>query len=99
MRTKTATLIGAMSKLAQDIESVDGLANMMVAEAADRLEELDKRAQTFRDAIVSLLVDPQERELEPMYRAHCESENLTDDEKRKKAALCVLLTHPKDVQL
>jgi uncharacterized protein (UPF0212 family) len=41
MKTDTATLIKAMRILARDIESGDGVANAAIAEAADRLEELD----------------------------------------------------------
>lgn len=38
MTTSTATLIKAMRVLANDIQSEDGVANMAIAEAADRLE-------------------------------------------------------------
>ena len=40
MRTKTETIIGALRVLAKDIESGDGVANLAIAEAADRMEEL-----------------------------------------------------------
>jgi hypothetical protein len=40
MRTETETIIGALRVLAQDIQSGDGVANLAVAEAADRMEEL-----------------------------------------------------------
>ena len=43
MKTKTKTLIKALRILAKDIESDDGVANACVAEAADRLEELDNK--------------------------------------------------------
>ena len=39
MKSSTETLIGAMSILAHDIQSGDGVANTAIAEAADRLEE------------------------------------------------------------
>ena len=42
MRTDTKTLIAAMRILSQDIESNDGIANAAIAEAADRMEELDR---------------------------------------------------------
>ena len=38
MATSTATLIAAMRVLANDIQSDDGVANLAIAEAADRLE-------------------------------------------------------------
>jgi hypothetical protein len=40
MRSKTETIIGALRVLAQDIQSGDGVANLAIAEAADRMEEL-----------------------------------------------------------
>lgn len=43
MKTKTKTLIKALRILANDIESDDGVANACVAEAADRLEELENK--------------------------------------------------------
>lgn len=43
MKTKTKTLIKALRILANDIESDDGVANACIAEAADRLEELDDK--------------------------------------------------------
>jgi len=43
MKTKTKTLIKALRILSRDIESDDGVANACVAEAADRLEELENK--------------------------------------------------------
>ena len=40
MRTETETIIGALRVLAKDIQSGDGIANLAVAEAAERMEEL-----------------------------------------------------------
>jgi len=40
MRSKTETIIGALRILAGDIFSEDGIANLAIAEAADRMEEL-----------------------------------------------------------
>lgn len=40
MRSKTETIIGALRVLANDIQSEDGIANLTIAEAADRMEEL-----------------------------------------------------------
>ena len=44
MKTKTETLIKALRILANDIEfNINGVANACIAEAADRLEELDDK--------------------------------------------------------
>lgn len=40
MRSSTETLIGALRILSRDIQSGDGVANMAIAEAADRMEEM-----------------------------------------------------------
>ena len=45
MRSTTATLIAAMRVLANDVQSDDGIANSAIAEAADRLTELQDAAQ------------------------------------------------------
>jgi len=42
--TDTATLIAALRILARDIQSGDGIANACIAEAADRIEQLDAMA-------------------------------------------------------
>ena len=39
--TDTATLIQSLRVLARDIDSRDGVANAAIAEAADRMEELE----------------------------------------------------------
>ncbi|MGA0889454.1 MAG: hypothetical protein ACO3S0_16165 [bacterium] len=39
MKSSTETIIGAMRILARDIQSDDGVANIAILEAADRLEE------------------------------------------------------------
>jgi len=44
-RTPTPVIISALRILARDIESGDGVANATIAEAADRLEELDDSAE------------------------------------------------------
>lgn len=44
-KSKTTTLITAMRILAQDIENDDGLANMAINEAADRLQEMSEALQ------------------------------------------------------
>jgi hypothetical protein len=42
LKTDTLILIKAMRRLADDIQSEDGVANAAIAEAADRLEELNR---------------------------------------------------------
>jgi len=42
MKTDTETLVAAMRVLARDIQSEDRVANSAIAEAADRLERLEK---------------------------------------------------------
>jgi len=41
-KTDTKTLISALRILSKDIQSEDGVANAVIAEAADRLEELSQ---------------------------------------------------------
>jgi hypothetical protein len=42
MKTKTDTLIKALRILANDIQSEDGVGNAAIAEAAERLDELER---------------------------------------------------------
>jgi hypothetical protein len=42
--TDTATLIAALRILVREIQSDDGIANSCIAEAADRIEQLDTMA-------------------------------------------------------
>lgn len=56
MNSNTDTLISALRILAEDIQSSDGVANAVVTEAADRLEELEaqlKEAQEYADKLVA----------------------------------------------
>lgn len=48
MTTDTPTLISAMRVLANDIQSEDGVANAAIAEAADRLGEMQAEAERLR---------------------------------------------------
>ena len=52
MKTKTETLAAAMDVLAREIQSGDGVANAAIAEAADRLRELERKLNE-----VNLLLD------------------------------------------
>ena len=47
MKTKTETLAKAMDVLAREIQSGDGVANAAIAEAAQRLRELDTDLNSF----------------------------------------------------
>jgi hypothetical protein len=49
MRSSTPTLIAALRILANDIQSEDGVANAAIAEAADRLQELNETLQELCD--------------------------------------------------
>lgn len=55
MKSSTTTLIAAMRILAADIQSSDGVANLAIAEAADRLEELDRQNRTMRDGLEAIV--------------------------------------------
>lgn len=46
-RSSTPTLISALRILARDIQSGDGVANAAIAEAAERLEEVDRILQAL----------------------------------------------------
>lgn len=49
MKSNIDTLIGALRILAEDIQSDDGIANAVVSEAADRLQELQTQLQESQD--------------------------------------------------
>ena len=50
MTTPTKTLIEALRILARDIQSEDGVANAVIGEAADRLEQQEKRIRRLEQA-------------------------------------------------
>ncbi len=52
MKTPTKTLAAAMRKLANDIESPDGVAMLAILEAAERLDELMAQVEVLRDASI-----------------------------------------------
>ena len=54
-KTDTLTLIKAMRRLADDIQSDDGVANSAIAEAADRLEEL--RSKVLDDGLTIVTIE------------------------------------------
>ena len=43
MKTKSKTLIKALRILSEDVQSDDGVSNACIAEAADRIEELEAK--------------------------------------------------------
>ena len=49
MKSSTPTIIDSLRTLARDIESDDGVANMAIAEAADRLEEMQKQVEEMKN--------------------------------------------------
>jgi signal transduction histidine kinase len=51
MKTPTKTLAAAMRKLANDIDSPDGVANAAILEAAERLDELEEYTEILRSAL------------------------------------------------
>lgn len=53
MKSSTETLIAALRVLANDIESQDGVANAAIAEAADRLEELELNLVTIGELAIA----------------------------------------------
>ena len=52
MKTHTKTLIKALRILSEDIQSNDGIANACVAEAADRIEELQEKVSELNRKLV-----------------------------------------------
>ena len=55
MRSTTRTLINALRVLDSEIQSEDGVANAVVAEAATRLEEQQKCIQCWHDILTPLM--------------------------------------------
>lgn len=53
METSTRTLVIALRLLVDDIQSMDGVPNAVVAEAADRVERLERQ----RDIALSICID------------------------------------------
>lgn len=61
MSTDTKTLIEAMRILARDIQSEDGVANAAIAEAANRLVELDVQLTELRQRIENAIGEADKR--------------------------------------
>ena len=55
MRNTTRSLINALRVLDSEIQSEDGVANAVVAEAATRLEEQQDRIQRWHDILTPLM--------------------------------------------
>ncbi len=58
MRIDDKTLIEALRILARDIQSDDGIANAAIAEAADRIEELNAKIKQIHKSFGCELRDP-----------------------------------------
>ena len=56
-QTDTETLIKAMRHLAENIYSEDGTANAAIAEAADRLVELQRGNEELRSRVTELAIE------------------------------------------
>ena len=54
MKSKTETIIKAMRILSAEIHSDDGVANAAIAEAADRLDELQQLNVELAEQVVQL---------------------------------------------
>lgn len=52
-KSSTPTIIGSLRILVNDIQSEDGIANMAIAEAADRMEEMQTMIDGLSDTIDS----------------------------------------------
>lgn len=52
MKTNVKTLIKALRILSEDIQSDDGIANACIAEAADRIEELQEKVSELNRKLV-----------------------------------------------
>lgn len=49
MKSSDETLIAALRILAAEIQSGDGVANAVIAEAAERIEELKREVDAFKE--------------------------------------------------
>jgi hypothetical protein len=81
MKTSTPELIDALRILVGDIFCEDGIANLVIAEAADRLEELQtqlQEAQAYADRLVAhndMLCLPRDLENLRSANSHFATEN------------------------
>jgi hypothetical protein len=51
MKTKSNTLIKALRILSEDVQSDDGVANACIAEAANRIEELEAKVSELNQKL------------------------------------------------
>jgi hypothetical protein len=51
MKTKSNTLIKALRILSEDVQSDDGVANACIAEAANRIEELELKVSELNQKL------------------------------------------------
>lgn len=52
-KTSDKILVAALRILVRDIQSGDGIANACIAEAADRIEELEQEIAKFKNVITN----------------------------------------------
>ena len=71
-KSETKTIIGAMRILSVDIQSDDGVANMAISEAADRLQELHDTNAMLNDLTDSRLqtIDALKKRLQGLSEKH-----------------------------
>ena len=87
--TRTLILVSAMRLLAQEIQSEDGVANAAIAEAADRLEELEAELVQAQHGIGEGITRPHDGpERCPTYYdgCNCTVKTLVHNIKRAKRA-------------
>jgi len=51
MKTKSKTLVKALRILSEDVQSDDGVANACIAEAANRIEELELKVSELNQKL------------------------------------------------
>lgn len=71
MRSSTQTLIEAMAILARDIESGDGVANLVILESSERLKE--QQATIEAQARVIEALQARAGPFKPVEKQECES--------------------------
>lgn len=78
-KSDTATIIGSLRILVNDIQSDDGIANMAIAEAADRMEEMQTREKNLSQKLCCFtgesLEDAADRLREEHNKAKMETES------------------------
>jgi len=86
MQTKTEILIEATQRLAESIDSIDGVANAVIFEAAQRLDELQKALQSAHASLVLARNERDEAraEVEERKEALIDASRLIDELKKQR---------------